>query len=156
MADVSRSAEATAEKLVQSGVSDPDSTQFRNVMAYRVGLESERWVCGWFNAKTPAGEFLGYRRFVVHVLLTDHATGDGSTVSTHLLISETEVPSLSVRLGKLLPMTAAISFLPLPARADETWPYRCRNPGIARCRKVRRSGCRAPSLPRAIHAPRRR
>jgi hypothetical protein len=67
MADGSRSAEAIAEQVVQDSVSDPDSTQFRNVMAYRVGLDNERWVCGWFNAKATGGAYLGYRRFVVHV-----------------------------------------------------------------------------------------
>jgi hypothetical protein len=96
MADGSRSAEAIAEQVVQDSVSDPDSTQFRNVMAYRVGLDNERWVCGWFNAKATGGAYLGYRRFVVHVLLTDRSSsGEASTVRTHLLMSETEVPSLS-------------------------------------------------------------
>lgn len=94
--DGSRSAEAIAEQVVRDSVSDPDSTQFRNVTAYRVGLDSERWVCGWFNAKTASGEFLGYRRFVVHVLLTDRSSaGDRATVKTHLLTSETEVPGIS-------------------------------------------------------------
>lgn len=96
IADGSRNAELVAEKVLQDSLGDPDGTQFRNVMAYRVGPDNERWVCGWFNAKNAAGEFLGYRHFVVHVLLTDRNSPGGSVnIRTHLLISETEVPSMS-------------------------------------------------------------
>ena len=91
-----RDAETIAEKVVQDTVSDPGSVQFRNVMAHQLGVEHERWVCGWFNAKNAAGEFLGYQRFVVHVLLADGASpGDGSGVKTHLLTSDDEVPGLT-------------------------------------------------------------
>jgi hypothetical protein len=96
VADGSRNAEAIAEQVVRDSVSDPDSTQFRNVMAYRVGFDNERWVCGWFNARNTGGEFFGYRRFVVHVLLTDRRSPDeNSNIRTHLLLSETEVPGMT-------------------------------------------------------------
>ncbi len=96
IADGSRKAEDLAENTLQDSIGDPDGTQFRNVMAYRVGPDNERWVCGWFSAKNAVGEIVGPRRFAVHVLLTDrHPSGESSGVKTHLLMSETEVPSLS-------------------------------------------------------------
>jgi hypothetical protein len=91
----SRDAEAAAEQLVQDSVGDA-GTQFRNVMAYRVGPPNERWVCGWFYTTNASGETIGARRFVVHVLLADHASSNGNSgIRTHLLTSETEVPSPS-------------------------------------------------------------
>ena len=101
----SRNAEAIAEQVVQESLPNPDSTQFRNVMAYRAGFDNERWVCGWFSTKYGSAALVGPRRFVVHVILPDHHAAEQS-VSTHLLKSETEVPSMSVRLGKLLPLIA--------------------------------------------------
>jgi hypothetical protein len=89
----SRNAEAVAEKLVQDKVGDPAGTQFRNVMAYMVGPANERWVCGWFFTKNAAGESSGPKRFVVHVLLADR--GSSGDDQSHLLMSETEVPSIS-------------------------------------------------------------
>jgi hypothetical protein len=94
--DGSRNAEAVAEKVVQDSLGDPDSAQFRNVMAYKTGPNNERWVCGWFSVKNAVGELVGPRRFVVHVLLTDRDSPGGSpSIRTHLLMSETEVPSMS-------------------------------------------------------------
>jgi hypothetical protein len=96
----SRNAEAAAEKLVQDGLRDAESVQFRNVMAYRTGPDNERWVCGWFFTKNAAGESAGPRRFVVHVLLGDRGVlGGSSGIQTHLLTSETEVPSISYAWG---------------------------------------------------------
>jgi hypothetical protein len=89
----SRDAEAVAEQLVQDSVGDAD-TQFRNVMAYRAGPSNERWVCGWFYARSAGGETAGARRFAAHVLLADSSNGSPG-IRTHLLTSETEVPSLS-------------------------------------------------------------
>jgi len=89
----SRNAEAVAEKLVQDRTGDPGGTQFRNVMAYMNGPANERWVCGWFFTKNAAGESSGPKRFVVHVLLADR--GSSGDVQGHLLMSETEVPSIS-------------------------------------------------------------
>jgi hypothetical protein len=92
----SRDAEAVAEQVLQDSLADPDSAQFRNVTAYRAGPSTERWVCGWFSGKSAGGETVGPRRFVVHVLLAEHDSSNGSPgTRTHLLTSETEVPSLS-------------------------------------------------------------
>lgn len=95
--DDSRTAEAMAEKLVQDKLGAADGTQFRNVMAYMTGPADERWVCGWFFTKNAAGDSSGPQRFVAHVLLPD---GDSSGDSqSHLLMSETEVPSISYAWG---------------------------------------------------------
>ncbi len=93
--DGNRRAEALAEAALQASLANPDGTQFRNVLAYRVGPENERWVCGWFSAKDAAGGLVGPRRFVVHVILMDQSSGGGSGSRTHLLMSETEVPGMS-------------------------------------------------------------
>jgi hypothetical protein len=95
--DDSRSAEAAAERLVEDRTGGPGATQFRNVMAYAIGPADERWVCGWFFAKNAAGESSGPQRFVVHVLLTARGASGGG--QSQLLMSETEVPSVSYAWG---------------------------------------------------------
>jgi hypothetical protein len=92
----SRNAEAVAEKLVQDRLGDPNGTQFRNVIAHIAGPADERWVCGWFYTKNAAGESSGPQRFVVHVPARNRDSANGGPGSgTHLLMSETSVPSIS-------------------------------------------------------------
>jgi hypothetical protein len=91
----SRSAETIAEQVVQDSLGNADSTQFRNVMAYRTGPANERWVCGWFYTKNAGGVTVGPMRFVVYVLLADSDSSGGRSGSrTHLLTSESAVPSI--------------------------------------------------------------
>ena len=99
----SRDAEAVAEQLVQDSVGDAD-TQFRNVMAYRAGPSNERWVCGWFYARSAGGETTGARRFVVHVLLADSVEWQPRDQDAPADVGD-RGPEPVIRLGELLPLT---------------------------------------------------
>jgi hypothetical protein len=95
-ADWGRNAEVLAERAVRDRFQNPNSAQFKNTVAHKVGRDDERWVCGWVNAKDTSGGFFGFRRFVVHLVRTgDPVSGVGSTVSTYPLLSDADVPSMS-------------------------------------------------------------
>ena len=94
----SRDAEAVAEQLVQDSVGDAD-TQFRNVMAYRAGPSNERWVCGWFYARSAGGETAPVPGALWCTCSWRTLSNGSPGIRTHLLTSETEVPSLSYAWG---------------------------------------------------------
>lgn len=49
-----------AKKVIESGLYDPDSAQFRNM-----GI-GEHFVCGEVNAKNRFGAFVGFKAFAVY------------------------------------------------------------------------------------------
>jgi hypothetical protein len=49
-----------AKKVVAEAMRDPDSTKFRDVVAY-----NKNGVCGEVNAKNAYGGYVGYKRFMV-------------------------------------------------------------------------------------------